>query len=68
MKTKLDQKLKEYLRWRGGLSDMDRMNFECLIDLPNAQTLVAQLQPGKYQDMAIFALAMRQTLGERNGQ
>lgn len=63
-KPNLEQKLKEYEEWLAGLTDLDRMNFEALISLPTAQRVIADCPEGKYRDMAVFALALKQ-VGER---
>jgi hypothetical protein len=54
----------EYLAWRGTLSSLDRMNFDTLIDLPNAIALIAKMPEGEYKRMAIAGLALNRAVSE----
>ena len=50
--------VKSFEVWLEGLSKIDRMNFEILINLPNAESVIAKAPEGEYRSMAIFALAV----------
>jgi hypothetical protein len=62
-KPSLEQRLKAYEKWLSGLTEHDRMNFETLISLPNAEQIVARCPEGQYRDMATFALALKMVAG-----
>ncbi len=55
---------KEFLDWLANLTILDRTNFLMLVDLPSAKEIIAKLSPGKYRDMAIYALAVKEVTGE----
>jgi len=50
--------LDQFQKWFDGLSDLDRMNFKTLINLPTAMSVLSKMPGGEYQDMAIFGLAV----------
>jgi hypothetical protein len=63
--------LEEFDHWVASLSDLDKMNFVTLINLPNAIEVVAKLPEGEYRSMAITGLGIRYAiskLGEANAK
>jgi hypothetical protein len=63
--------LEEFDRWVTSLSDLDKMNFVTLINLPNAIEVVAKLPEGEYRNRAITGLAIRYAIskiGEENAK
>jgi hypothetical protein len=46
----------QFDKWFEGLGYLDQRNFETLIRLPKAKTLVAEMSDGQYKDMAAFIL------------
>ena len=59
-KTELERRIEELTVWLDGLSDIDRMNFTVLTDLPNARQLVEDLEPGDYQDKALLLILLKE--------
>ncbi len=53
---------KEFWKWRESLSMIDRMNFDVLISLPTAKELVEKMEPGRYREMAAYALALSEVI------
>lgn len=52
-------KLEELGAWVESLSELDRMNFSAVIDMPNALTLLEKCPDQKFKEMGVLALALR---------
>lgn len=59
-KTELERRIEELTAWLVNLSDLDRMNFTVLTDLPNARQLVEKLEPGDYRDKALLLILLKE--------
>ena len=58
----LEKKTRELNKFLDELSQHDRMNFQALVNLPSAKEVISQMGAGRYRDMAIFALAVKESL------
>lgn len=62
-----EAKMKEQEEWFATLSDIDKLNYGALLELPNAVEVIAKLPADtpeqiKYKDMATFSLAVIRVL------
>lgn len=64
MKRDTAATIDELRAWLDQLCDLDRMNFQVLVSLPNALEVISKLSEGQYKRMAIAGLALRKALDE----
>ena len=57
----LQQEINCLSEWLSSLGELDRNNFNMLLNLKDPEKLVAKMPSGKYQDMAIRALILKRT-------
>ena len=55
----LETQVDEFVRWMDGLSKLDRMNFEMLINMPNGAAMIEKCPDPVYLAMGAFALALK---------
>lgn len=62
----ISKKTKKYEDWLSNLSELDRVNFITLVNLPNAGKLIDKMvesnKHGLYVEMATFALGIKQAI------
>lgn len=58
--------VESFTDWLDGLKEIDRENFYTLLNLPKNVEVIAKMPEGKYREMAIFGLAVKEFMNAKN--